>query len=287
MLLPREIDGPGYDASAMPDSPPSTALGMTTGLAHMEWFRRPDGTVAISEVGARPPGAQITTLLSYAHDIDFYRVWARLVVLEQFEAPERRYAVGCAYLRAQGDGRVRAVHGLPEVARDVEHLVVEARLPRVGQATSGTYEGEGYVILRHPDTAVVEQALARVITRPRGGDRMNVLMMSPGYPAEMPYFVRGLAEIGARVIGLGDQPPEALPRMTRARALAAYVRIGGFRDEDGMVREVRALAQHARIDRVECLWEPLHDRRGPDPRGARPARPDASPRRCRSATRRR
>ena len=30
-----------------------------TALTHMEWFRRPDGSVAVSEVGARPPGAQL------------------------------------------------------------------------------------------------------------------------------------------------------------------------------------------------------------------------------------
>ena len=85
---------------------------------------------------------------------------------------------------------------------------------------------------------------------------MNVLLLSPGYPAEMPKFVRGLSATGARVIGMGDQPPEALPGDVRAR-LAAYVRVGGFHDEAGMVREARALAQQARIDRVECLWEPL------------------------------
>ena len=30
------------------------------------------GGIAISEAGARPPGAQFTTLISYAHDCDFY-----------------------------------------------------------------------------------------------------------------------------------------------------------------------------------------------------------------------
>ena len=29
----------------------------------------------------------------------------------------------------------------------------------------------------------------------------TVLMISPGYPVEMSYFTRGLAEVGARVIG--------------------------------------------------------------------------------------
>ena len=32
----------------------------------------------------------------------------------------------------------------------------------------------------------------------------NVVMISPGYPAEMPWFTRALSQIGARVIGLPD-----------------------------------------------------------------------------------
>ena len=42
----------------------------------MEWFRRPDGTVAVSEVAMRPPGAQITSMLCYAHDFDLDSAWA-------------------------------------------------------------------------------------------------------------------------------------------------------------------------------------------------------------------
>ena len=32
----------------------------------------------------------------------------------------------------------------------------------------------------------------------------NVVMVSPGYPQEMSYFTRGLAAVGATVIGVGD-----------------------------------------------------------------------------------
>jgi biotin carboxylase len=85
---------------------------------------------------------------------------------------------------------------------------------------------------------------------------MNVLMISPGYPPEMPYFTRGLAEVGARVIGLGDQPREGLAPDVR-RALADYVQVRSFADEAGVVDEVRRLASRARIDRIECLWEPV------------------------------
>jgi len=163
VVLPRAIDGPEYAPIREAGFAALSRLGLQTGFAHMEWFRRPTG-VAISEVGARPPGAQFTSLISWAHDVDFYAVWARLAALDRFEAPERKYAVGCAYLRGQGEGRVRAVRGLDAVARDVGGLVVEARLPQAGQPRSATYEGEGYVVLRHPDTEVVERGLARVVT---------------------------------------------------------------------------------------------------------------------------
>ncbi|MCA9539641.1 MAG: ATP-grasp domain-containing protein, partial [Myxococcales bacterium] len=105
VLLPREIDGPEF--AAIRDAGPRAleVLGMDTGITHMEWFRRQDGTVAISEVAARPPGAQFTTLLSYAHDVDFYRAWVRLVGMDRFEVPQRRFATGAAFLRGQGDGR--------------------------------------------------------------------------------------------------------------------------------------------------------------------------------------
>src|SRR5688572_16986751 len=163
VILPRAIDGPEYAPIREAGFAALSRLGLHTGFAHMEWFRRANG-VAISEVGARPPGAQFTSLISWAHDVDFYAVWARLAALDRFEAPERKYAVGCAYLRGQGEGRVRAVRGLDAVARDVGGLVVEARLPQAGQPRSATYEGEGYVVLRHPDTEVVERGLARVVT---------------------------------------------------------------------------------------------------------------------------
>jgi biotin carboxylase len=167
VLLPRAIDGPEYAAIRRDGFAALGALGLGTGFAHMEWFRKPNGEVAISEVGARPPGAQFTTLISYAHDVDFYRVWARLAALDEFLPPERRYAVGCAYLRGQGQGRVRQVLGLDRVAKDLGPLVVEARLPRAGQAPAGTYEGEGFVIVRHPETRVVEEALSTIVSNIR------------------------------------------------------------------------------------------------------------------------
>lgn len=164
VLLPRRIDGPEYAAIREVGPAALAALGLRDGLAHMEWFRRRDGSVAVSEVGARPPGAQFTTLLSAAHDVDMYKAWSALVTHDVFEPPPRRYAAGAAYLRGQGEGRVVAVHGLDVAQRELGGLVFDVRLPRAGQEPSGTYEGEGWVILRHPETEAVEQGLRRLVS---------------------------------------------------------------------------------------------------------------------------
>lgn len=163
VLLPREVDHPRYDEIRRLAGQALDALGMGTGLTHMEWFRRADGSLAISEVAARPPGAQFTTLMSWAHDTDFYRAWARLMVEERFDPPARRYAAGIAYLRGQGAGVVRAVRGLDRAQGELGQLVVETRLPVPGQHAASSYEGEGYVVLRHPETRVVDAALSRLV----------------------------------------------------------------------------------------------------------------------------
>jgi hypothetical protein len=62
-----------------------------------------------------------------------------------------------------GRGRVRAVHGIEAVQQQIGHLVVEARLPQPGQPAAADYLGEGYAMVRDPDTAVVEDALRRIV----------------------------------------------------------------------------------------------------------------------------
>ena len=84
---------------------------------------------------------------------------------------------------------------------------------------------------------------------------MNVMMIAPGYPDEMPFFVRGLALEGAAVIGIGDQPEHDVPHLSK-RHMAAYVRVPSLQDEDECMRVVLQWAKGREIHRVICLWEP-------------------------------
>ncbi len=84
---------------------------------------------------------------------------------------------------------------------------------------------------------------------------MKVLLISPGFPADMPLFTRGLARVGATVLGVGDQPQAALDPDAKD-ALSAYLQVPDLWDEAAVVQRVREWLGGRSLDRVECLWEP-------------------------------
>src|SRR5205085_752437 len=100
-----------------------------------------------------------------AHDFDTYTQWSRLMVLGQFDAPkERKFATGAAFLRGLGGGRVKAVHGLDYMVRKLGDMVTDVLSPTFGQPASVTYEGEGFVLVRHKETRLVEEALQEIVS---------------------------------------------------------------------------------------------------------------------------
>jgi biotin carboxylase len=84
---------------------------------------------------------------------------------------------------------------------------------------------------------------------------MNVLMIAPGYPDEMPLFCRALSTYGASVYGISDVPQRDLPGMTKHH-LSGYLQTPPINQEDAVVDAVRASWGHMTFDRVVCMWEP-------------------------------
>ena len=167
-LLPRDISGSEWDEAKRIGHAAVSALGLDDGFTHMEWFRRQDGSLAIGEIAQRPPGANITLMTGLAHDFDPYRAWARAVVDREFDGPYRRkYAVGCAYLRGAGRGRIVRVENADAVNKKIGKWVEEAKLPTVGAPKSDSYEGDGFAVIRDKDTKVVEDVLKYVIENVR------------------------------------------------------------------------------------------------------------------------
>jgi biotin carboxylase len=86
-------------------------------------------------------------------------------------------------------------------------------------------------------------------------DSMNILIISPGYPADMPEFTRGLAEAGGTVFGVGDQSSDRLPELVR-RSLDRYVQVDSLWDVDAVAGRLHEALRGLSLDRIECLWEP-------------------------------
>jgi D-alanine-D-alanine ligase-like ATP-grasp enzyme len=163
-LLPRDVSGSEYDGARALARGAIAALGLTDGITHMEWFQRPDGSLVIGEIAQRPPGANISTMTGLAHDRDIFRAWGRAVVDGVVEGEwNRQYAVGSAFLRGMGHGRVASVTGVHQVHQAVGHWIVEAKLPTIGAPKSDGYEGDGYIIVKAPETETVKSALKYII----------------------------------------------------------------------------------------------------------------------------
>lgn len=163
-MLPRDISGREYDGIRDVGFRTIKALGMRDGMTHMEWFQRPDGSLAIGEIAMRPPGANITIMNSLAHDEDIYKTWVNAVVHQQFTGKwERKYAVGTAFLRGMGHGRVAGVTGVGDTQRHLGPSIIEAKLPTIGAQKNDSYEGDGYAIVKDPSTDVVKKMLKTIV----------------------------------------------------------------------------------------------------------------------------
>lgn len=86
---------------------------------------------------------------------------------------------------------------------------------------------------------------------------MKVAFLAPHYPAEMPQFIRALAESGAEVIGISDVPASQLPPEVH-RHLSRYVQLAcSLHDEEAARRELVPVLRGLAPDRIEAQWEPV------------------------------
>lgn len=84
---------------------------------------------------------------------------------------------------------------------------------------------------------------------------MRVLFLGPTYPQEMLQFTRGLAEVGAKVYGVGDSRRHALPSQVKPH-LTDYLEVPRILDEDDVIERASAWLRGHQIDRVLTNWEP-------------------------------
>src|SRR4051812_28044886 len=85
---------------------------------------------------------------------------------------------------------------------------------------------------------------------------MKVVFLAPSYPPEMQQYTRGLAEVGATVYGVGDQPASSLSPSLK-QYLGDYLQVPRLMDEDDLVQRVHTWLRGRQVDRVLANWEVL------------------------------
>lgn len=166
----RGVDDPEIAPGVAMGRQAVAALGMDTGITHMEWFRKADGTTIFGEIACRPPGANMVDLMNFSDDQDLYLDWASAVVSGKITPrPPRPWSAAIVFKRAQGQGRIQKIVGLdafvaahrPYIAR-VDFLPIGA--PR--RDWTQTFLSDGNLVVRHPDEdtafALAREAAAKI-----------------------------------------------------------------------------------------------------------------------------
>ncbi|MDT9687037.1 ATP-grasp domain-containing protein [Streptomyces sp. P9(2023)] len=173
-----EVDGPTRDIVDALGRSVLDAMGMDTGIVHLEFRLTPDGP-AVMEVAVRTPGDRLMDLLGLAYGTDWYEMVVRMALGRELPPPPQgplRHTA--SYLPTAHPGTVTAVHGLAEVL--AHPRVVEAEVEVAEGATIAPVRSSagrvGHVVLAAPRRDELEAALAevrgllRVETRRPDGD---------------------------------------------------------------------------------------------------------------------
>jgi hypothetical protein len=83
---------------------------------------------------------------------------------------------------------------------------------------------------------------------------VNVIFIEPSFPLYQKQFVRGLAEAGATVIGIGERPPDWLDGEVGGW-LSHYEHVSSVVDVDALESAVRFIQSRIWVDRLEATIE--------------------------------
>jgi len=84
---------------------------------------------------------------------------------------------------------------------------------------------------------------------------MNIVLLSPHFPEHQYRYALALKEQGARVLGLGDEPPHYLAPHVRA-ALSDYFHVSDLHHYDELLRACGQITwRYGKIDRIDSLNE--------------------------------
>ena len=159
-LAPAPLSAADLDAVRVHAEAARVALGVTTGMTHLELFLTPDGPV-FGELAIRPPGGHLMRLIEQAYAFDPWEVVLRVALGEPVDVPTQAGRVAAVQILHPGEGTVLAADGLEE-ARSLPGVEAVSLRVRPGDAVGprvGTGQEIGHVLVTG---ATAEEAQARL-----------------------------------------------------------------------------------------------------------------------------
>ena len=83
---------------------------------------------------------------------------------------------------------------------------------------------------------------------------MNIIFIEPSFPYNQKEFVRGLHQIGANVIGIGERPQEYLSDEVKSY-LSLYLQVQSVVHEPSLLKAVKQIQDKVWVDRLEATVE--------------------------------
>ncbi len=83
---------------------------------------------------------------------------------------------------------------------------------------------------------------------------MNIIFIEPSFPYNQKEFVRGLHQIGANIIGIGERPQEYLSDEVKGY-LSSYVQVQSVVHEPTLLQAVQQIQSKVWVDRLEATVE--------------------------------
>lgn len=144
------------------------ALGLKTGMAHMEWFRSSkNGEAIFGEVGARAPGGRLSHGMNWSCEGNVFQLWAEAITHGRTDqSMTKHFNAALIFKRATGAGTtITGVHGLDRIlAEHGEHIPVVDLVP-VGSARrdwTQVVTGDGWMVARHMDLGETMELADRI-----------------------------------------------------------------------------------------------------------------------------
>jgi len=83
---------------------------------------------------------------------------------------------------------------------------------------------------------------------------MNIIFIEPSFPYNQKEFVRGLHQIGANIIGIGERPQEYLSDEVKGY-LSSYLQVQSVVHEPTLLKAVQQIQEKVWVDRLEATVE--------------------------------